>query len=79
MSSPAVEAATVVPQRRLIAAGKKVGTGRIAWSYPMSQADIDAHAEATYVRESLQSLTDAEREDLSKKLAEINKRSSGRK
>ncbi|MFE6815270.1 hypothetical protein [Streptomyces sp. NPDC057677] len=75
MSAPAVEAATVVPQRRLIAAGKKVGTGQISWSFPMSQADIDAHAKASHVRQSLQSLTDEEREELSKKLAEVNKRS----
>ncbi|MFJ6579275.1 hypothetical protein ACIQMY_25350 [Streptomyces sp. NPDC091368] len=76
MSAPAVEAATVVPQRRLIAAGRKVGAGRIAWSYPMSQADIDAHAAASHVRPS--ALTDEEREELSRKLAEVNRRSTGK-
>ncbi|MFD3532064.1 hypothetical protein [Streptomyces sp. NPDC058664] len=76
MSAPVVEAATVVPQRRLIAAGKKFGAGRIAWSYPMSQADIDAHAAASFVSPS--ALTDEERKELSDKVREVNKR-SGRK
>ncbi|MER7517809.1 hypothetical protein [Streptomyces sp. NPDC126499] len=75
MSAPTVEAA--VPQRRLIAAGKKVGAGRIAWSYPMSQADIDAHAAASFVSPS--AMTDEEREELSKKLAEQNKRSGSKR
>lgn len=75
MSAPAVEQ-TVVPQRRLVAASKKIGAGRIAWSYPMSQADIDAHFEASYVRPS--AMTEQDREDLSKKVSEVNKRSSGR-
>ncbi|MEE1813526.1 hypothetical protein PUR59_00475 [Streptomyces sp. SP18ES09] len=78
MTAPAVEAATVVPQRRLIAAGKKVGAGRIAWSYPMSQADIDAHAASSYVRQRPVALSDEERKELSDKVREINKRSSGK-
>lgn len=77
MSAPTVES-TVVPQRRLVAAGKKVGAGRIAWSYPMSQADIDAHAAASYERPRPSAMTEQEREDLSKKVSEVNKRSSGR-
>ncbi|MET9950191.1 hypothetical protein ABZ135_01400 [Streptomyces sp. NPDC006339] len=41
----------------------------------MSQADIDAHAAATHIRRP-SAMTDAERDELSKKLAETNKRSS---
>jgi hypothetical protein len=77
-AAPAVEAATVVPQRRLVAAGIKRGsTGSADFSveYPqMSAAD-----KASHVRQCPVALDDAEREDLSKKLAEINKRSSGSK
>lgn len=76
MSAPAVEAAVVAPQRRLIAAGKKFGAGHYAWAYPMSQADIDAHAAASFVSPS--ALDDAERKELSDKVREANKRSSGR-
>lgn len=76
MSPLAAEAATVPAPRRLIAAGKKIGAAGFAWSYPMSQADIDAHAAASHVSPS--ALTDEEREDLSKKLSEVNKRSSGK-
>lgn len=48
MSAPAVEAATVVPQRRRIAVGKKFGRGPFV--VEMSDADKKAHAEASYVR-----------------------------
>ncbi|MER7623918.1 hypothetical protein [Streptomyces sp. NPDC126503] len=49
----------------------------------MSAADIAAHEAASYVRRSparrtaATPLTDEEREELSKKLAEVNKRSTG--
>lgn len=48
MSAPAVEAATVVPQRRRIAVGKKVGRGPFV--VEMSEADKAAHAAASHVR-----------------------------
>lgn len=53
----------------------------------MSAADIAAHKAASYVRHpanasirrtAVMPLTDEEREELSKKLAEVNKRSTGR-
>lgn len=53
----------------------------------MSAADIAAHEAASYVRRRANApvrrtaampLTDEEREELSKKLAEVNKRSTGR-
>ncbi|MFE7510156.1 hypothetical protein ACFU8I_02845 [Streptomyces sp. NPDC057540] len=51
MSAPAVEAAIVVPQRRLIAAGIKRGSTGFSVEYPeMSEADKAAHAAASYVR-----------------------------
>ncbi|MFG2328278.1 hypothetical protein ACGFMM_01495 [Streptomyces sp. NPDC048604] len=75
MSAPTVEK-TVTSQRRGIAVGKKRGGGSFVWSYPMTQADIDAHAAASHVRPS--AMTEQEREDLSKKVSEVNKRSSGR-
>ncbi|MFB7605257.1 hypothetical protein [Streptomyces gardneri] len=80
MSAPAVEAATVIPQRRLIAAGIKRGSADFAVEYPpMSPADKAAHAAASYVRPARPvSMTDEERDDLSKKLAERNKHSSRR-
>lgn len=65
------------PQRRGIAVGKKFGRGSFAWSYPMTQADIDAHAAASYERPRPSAMTEQEREELSKKLSEVNKRSSG--
>lgn len=43
----------------------------------MSAADRAAHAAGSYVRSSPVALTDEERDELSKKLAETNKRSSG--
>lgn len=49
MSAPTVEQ-TVVPPRRRIAVGKKVGRGPIV--VHMSQADRDAHAAASYVRKA---------------------------
>ncbi|MBB4984997.1 hypothetical protein [Streptomyces nymphaeiformis] len=48
MSAPAVEAATVVSQRRRIAVGKKVGRGPFV--VEMSEADKAAHAAASHVR-----------------------------
>lgn len=47
--------------------------------YEMTAADIAAHRAASYVRQSLQSLTDEEHKELSDKVREVNKRSSGRK
>jgi hypothetical protein len=76
VSAPTVEATVPAPQRRLVAAGKKFGAGRIAWSYPMSQADIDAHASSSFVSPS--ALTDEERKELSDKVREANKRSTRR-
>ena len=49
MSAPAVEAATVAPQRRRIAVGKKIGRGPIV--VEMSDADKADHAAASYVRQ----------------------------
>ncbi|WP_328941553.1 hypothetical protein OG259_07720 [Streptomyces sp. NBC_00250] len=50
-AAPAVEAATVVPQRRLVAAGIKRGSADFSVEYPqMSAADKAAHAAATHVR-----------------------------
>lgn len=49
MSAPAVEAATVAPQRRRIAVGKKIGRGPIV--VEMSDADKAAHDAASYVRQ----------------------------
>lgn len=77
MSAPTVEAATVTPQRRGVATGKKIGAGDIVWSYPQSDADKAAHDLGSYFRSSLVAMTDEERDELSKKLAEQNKRSSG--
>lgn len=74
MSAPAVEK-TVPPQRRGIAVGKKIGRGPMV--VHMSDADKAAHAAASYVRPS--AMTEQEREELSKKLSEVNKRSTGRK
>ncbi|MFE0651025.1 hypothetical protein ACFVZH_20790 [Streptomyces sp. NPDC059534] len=48
MSAPAVEAATVVPQRRRIAVGKKFGRGPFV--VEMSENDKKAHDLATHVR-----------------------------
>ncbi|MER6098376.1 hypothetical protein ABT154_21460 [Streptomyces sp. NPDC001728] len=48
MSAPAVEAAIVVPQRRRIAVGKKIGRGPFV--VEMSAADKAAHAAASHVR-----------------------------
>jgi len=48
VTAPAVEAAIVVPQRRRIAVGKKVGRGPLV--VEMSEADKAAHAAASYVR-----------------------------
>lgn len=76
MSAPAVEAATVAPQRRRIAVGKKTGRGQFV--VEMSEADKKAHDLGSYFRSSLVALTDEERDELSKKLAEKNKGSSGR-
>ncbi|MEU2075450.1 hypothetical protein [Streptomyces sp. NPDC013489] len=79
MTAPAVEAATVPAPRRLIAVGRKQGSGSFVMQYPpKTQADKDAHAAASNVRQRPVGLTDEEREDLSKKLAEVNKRSSGK-
>ncbi|MBP2581895.1 hypothetical protein J3A78_002373 [Streptomyces sp. PvR006] len=52
MTAPAVEAATVAPQRRLIAAGiKRRGAVGFSVEYPpMSAADKAAHAAASHVR-----------------------------
>lgn len=46
--------------------------------YETSQADRDAHAAASYVRTQVSRLTDEERKELSDKVREANKRSSGR-
>ncbi|MFD0074292.1 hypothetical protein ACFVIY_17845 [Streptomyces sp. NPDC127166] len=48
MTAPAIESATVVPQRRRIAVGKKVGRGPFV--VEMSENDKAAHAAATHVR-----------------------------
>ena len=50
MSAPAVEAATVVPQRRRIAVGKKIGRGPFV--VEMSENDKAAHAAASHVRQA---------------------------
>ncbi|CCA55400.1 MULTISPECIES: hypothetical protein [Streptomyces] len=51
MTAPAVEAATVPAPRRLIAVGRKKGSGSIVMEYPpMSEADKAAHAAASFVR-----------------------------
>ncbi|WP_187282845.1 hypothetical protein [Streptomyces sp. MS191] len=42
--------ATVAPQRRRIAVGRKIGRSPIV--IEMSQADRDAHAAATHVRKA---------------------------
>ncbi|GGU91138.1 hypothetical protein GCM10010275_30280 [Streptomyces litmocidini] len=47
MTAPAVEAATVAPQRRRIVVGKKIGRGPFV--VEMSEADKAAHAAASYV------------------------------
>ncbi|KIF02213.1 hypothetical protein PL81_31070 [Streptomyces sp. RSD-27] len=38
------------PPRLRIAVGRKTGAGGIVMDPPLSQADIDAHLEASYVR-----------------------------
>lgn len=48
MSAPAVEAATIAPQRRRIAVGKKIGRGPFV--VEMSENDKKAHDLASYVR-----------------------------
>lgn len=48
MSAPAVEAATITPQRRRIAVGKKIGRGPFV--VEMSENDKKAHAAASHVR-----------------------------
>ncbi|MFD3333541.1 hypothetical protein ACFWV1_12975 [Streptomyces sp. NPDC058700] len=45
----------------------------------MSEADRAAHAAASYVRTQVARLTDEERKELSDKVREVNKRSTGRK
>jgi hypothetical protein len=50
VSAPAVEAATITPQRRLIAAGKKIGRGPFV--VEISENDKQAHAAATHVRKA---------------------------
>ncbi|MER6778451.1 MULTISPECIES: hypothetical protein [unclassified Streptomyces] len=45
------ETSPKLPARRLMAAGiKRTGQPWLVEQPPMSQADIDAHAEASYVR-----------------------------
>ncbi|TXS22421.1 hypothetical protein EAO70_06050 [Streptomyces sp. adm13(2018)] len=79
MTASAVEAAIVPVPRRLIAVGRKQGSGSFVMQYPpKAQADKDAHAAASCVRQRPVALTDEERDELSKKLAEVNKRSSQR-
>jgi hypothetical protein len=48
VSAPAVEAATITPQRRRIAVGKKIGRGPFV--VEMSENDKKAHAAASHVR-----------------------------
>ncbi|MFD3568468.1 hypothetical protein [Streptomyces sp. NPDC058667] len=68
-----------VPARRLIAAGIKRGSTGFAVEYPqMSAADKAAHTAASYVRPARPvALTDEERKELSDKVSEANKRSTG--
>lgn len=46
----AFPAPTTTPPRLRIAAGRKTGRGPLIIEPPMTQADIDAHTEASYVR-----------------------------
>ncbi|MBX9425453.1 hypothetical protein [Streptomyces lateritius] len=83
MSAPTVEATVPAPSRRLIAAGIKrgsTGSTGFAVEYPqMSAADKAAHAAASYVRPARPiALSDEERKELSDKVREVNKRSSGK-
>lgn len=41
---------TPTPPRLRIAVGRKTGAGPFVMDPPLSQADIDAHLEASYVR-----------------------------
>lgn len=43
-------ASAQVPPRLRIAAGRKTGRGPLVIEPPMTQADIDAHTESSYVR-----------------------------
>ncbi|RSS59811.1 hypothetical protein [Streptomyces sp. WAC01280] len=74
MSAPAVEAATVpVPTRRLVAAGIRRGSSGLQVEYPQMSAA------ASHVRPARPvALNDEERKELSDKVREVNKRSSGR-
>lgn len=48
----AIQAPTSTPPRLRTAAGRKIGRGPLVTEPPMTQADIDAHAQASYVRQA---------------------------